>query len=102
MTNGERWPRWVLPLAGVVGPPILAIVFSIVFDSMSRIAGVSGYARANLDKTEFAAFAVVLVAFVVAGAWLSRTPRARLVFVLIAGGMSFLAYVLTFLGHVAP
>ena len=101
MTKVELWmarPRWFeLLLTGLIGPPALTFLYSILFLSVIQNVSVVQSVFAPL-------LGLILIAFLVAGTWLGQTLAARVAFVLIAGTVCVVTFVLAvaFVGNPYP
>jgi hypothetical protein len=91
MTKVELWmarPRWFeLLLTGLIGPPTVTFLYSILFFSVVQNVSVILSVFAPL-------LGLILIAFLVAGTWLGQTLAARVAFVLVAGTVSVVTFVL--------
>jgi hypothetical protein len=98
----RRLPPWIVLLAALLGPFLIAIIFLTVFDWVNHAFPWSGAAEASRNNDLVGAHALALLAFVVLGGWRARPAWVRVVFLLIAIPTSALVFLLAFFSLMAP
>jgi len=105
-----RLPSWLVVLAALLGPIIIATLFLTAMEWANRPVPVAeyrsdpdaGYAQASLNSALLFLHALAQLAFVVAGAWwIWQRPRLRVAFLSLAIPVSGLLFLLTFIGLIA-
>lgn len=98
-----RFTRAVPALvAALLGPLAITIFYLVVASLLRDLTGATGYARANLDLTTYAAYVVVLAAYVIVGTLKCRGETLRVLFALVAIVASLFDLFLAFFGQMAP
>ena len=98
-----RFTRAVPALvAALLGPLAITILYLVIADLLRDLTRATGYARASLDHTTYAAYAVVLAAYVIAGTWRCRGETLRVLFAFVAIVASLFDMFVAFFGQMAP
>lgn len=88
--------------AALFGPVALTILYLVVADLLRDLTGATGYARANLDRDTYAAYVLMLVAYVIVGTWKCRGENLRALFACVSIVACLFNMFLAFFGQMAP
>jgi len=103
-------PSWLVVLAAVITPIVIALTFLTVMDWINRPVSVeeynsdpnAGFHVAQRNNALVFLHALAQLAFVAAGAWrIRQRPGVRVAFLLVAIPVSALVFLLSFMGLLA-
>ena len=89
-------------MAGILGPPILSIVYLVAAAWSREATGAQGYARAQLDSDTYIAYVVALAIFVALGTWKCRGTLARSLFAITSTIVALFSMFVAFFSQMAP
>lgn len=106
----RRLPTWLVLLTALVVPFVIGVAFIAALDAANRpVSAVeyrsnpnAGQEQSDLNSAIVFVHALAQLAFVVVGAWrITPRPEVRVVFLFVAIPVSFLVFVLSFVGSMA-